>query len=199
MLRKAGDDPELAPTVAITRLLALTGCRRGEIISLKWSEIEFDNSCLRLSNFKEGTSTQPVGLPVIELLEERRNVVSSEQIFPGMRGSETFGSFPNQWSRIFGGDEIPSFTAHVLRHSFAGTANDLGFTKSTMAARVGHSANSITSKYIHALDSVLIMAADTSAGSIGGLIDGEDYKHAAYALDRASRRAVLNQFLRKAL
>ena len=139
MLREASEDPELTPTIVITRLLALTGCRRGEILGLKWSEVDFENSCLRLADLKEGASTRPVGLPVIELLEERRKAVEGEFVFPGVRGSETFGSFPNQWNRIFDGDKLPGFTAHILRHSFASTANDLGFTESTIAALVGHS------------------------------------------------------------
>jgi integrase len=90
-------------------------------------------------------------------------------VFPGIRGSDTFGSFPNQWHRIFGEGELPDFTAYILRHSFASTANDLGFTESTIAALVGHSTGSIVSKYIHSLDSVLIMAADTVSGCIQGL------------------------------
>ncbi|WP_299959424.1 site-specific integrase [uncultured Roseobacter sp.] len=195
ILRKAGDEPELAPTVAITRLLALTGCRRGEIISLKWSEVDFENSCLRLTDSKEGASTRPIGLPVIELLEERRKVVSGEQVFPGIRGSDTFGSFPNQWQRIFSGGELPDFTAHILRHSFASTANDLGFTESTIAALVGHSTGSITSKYIHSLDSVLIMAADTVSGYIQGLLAGVEFKRTTYALNRISRREALSRFM----
>ncbi len=195
ILRKAGDDPELAPTVAITRLLALTGCRRGEIISLKWREVDFENSCLRLTDSKEGASTRPIGLPVIELLEERRKVVSGEHVFPGIRGSDTFGSFPNQWQKIFGGGVLPDFTAHILRHCFASIANDLGFTESTIAALVGHSTGSITSKYIHSLDSVLIMAADTVSGYIHGLLAGVEFKRTAYALDRTSRREALSRFL----
>ena len=107
------------------------------------------SSCLRLADSKEGDSTRPTGLPVIELLEERRKAVEGEFVFPGVRGSETFGSFPNQWNRIFGDAELPDFTAHILRHSFASTANDLGFTESTIAALVGHATGSITSKYIH--------------------------------------------------
>lgn len=195
MLRKAGEDPELAPTVAITRLLALTGCRRGEIISLKWSEVDFENSCLRLADSKEGASTRPVGLPVLEILEERRKAIAGEHVFPGTRGSETFGSFPNQWSRIFGGPELPDFTAHILRHSFASTANDLGFTESTIAALVGHATGSITSKYIHSLDSVLTMAADTVSGYIQGLLAGVKFKRTAYALDRTARREALSRFI----
>lgn len=195
MLSEAGEDHELAPTIAVTRLLALTGCRRGEILGLKWSEVDFENSCLRLADSKEGASTRPIGLPVIELLEDRRKTVSGDYVFPGTRASQTFGSFPNHWNRIFGGPRIPDFTAHILRHSFASTANDLGFTESTIAALVGHSTGSITSKYIHSVDSVLIMAADTIAGYIQGLLDGVEFRHTAYALDRAARREALSRFI----
>ncbi|MEM8992211.1 MAG: site-specific integrase, partial [Pseudomonadota bacterium] len=195
MLREASEDPELKPTITATRLLALTGCRRGEILGLKWSEVDFENSCLRLSDSKEGASTRPVGLPVIELLEERRKVIAGEYVFPGTRGSDVFGSFPNQWHRIFDGGELPDFTAHILRHSFASTANDLGFTESTIAALVGHSSGSITSKYIHSLDSVLIMAADTVSGYIQGLLAGIEFKHTTYALDRTARREALSRFI----
>lgn len=55
-------------------------------------------------------------------------------------------------------------------------ANDLGFTESTVAALVGHSTNSITSKYIHSLDSVPITAADTVAGYVQGLLDGAEFR-----------------------
>jgi hypothetical protein len=86
----------------------------------------------------------------------------------------------------------------VLRHSFASIANDLGFTEVTIAALVGHAKGSATSKYIHALDTALIMAADTISGYIQGLLDGIEFKQTAYALDRDSRKAALARFLRKA-
>jgi hypothetical protein len=89
-------------------------------------------------------------------------------------------------------------TPHVLRHSFASVGNDLGFTEVTIAALVGHAKGSVTSKYIHALDTALIMAADTIAGYIEGLLSGKEFKQTAYALDRDSRKAALARFLRKA-
>jgi hypothetical protein len=85
-----------------------------------------------------------------------------------------------------------------LRHSFASVGNDLGFTEVTTAALVGHAKGSVTSKYIHTLDTALIMAADTIAGYIEGLLDGKEFKQTAYALDRASRKAALARFLCKA-
>jgi len=51
---------------------------------------------------------------------------------------------------------------------------------------------------IHTLDTALIMAADTIAGYIEGLLDGKEFKQTAYALDRASRKAALARFLCKA-
>ena len=80
----------------------------------------------------------------------------------------------------------------------ASLANDLGFTESTVAALVGHSTNSITSKYIHSLDSVLIAAADTVAGYIQSLLDGAEFRQTALACDRVSRKTALDQFIRQA-
>ena len=87
----------------------------------------------------------------------------------------------------------------MLRHSFASIANDLGFTEVTIAALVGHSKGSVTSKYIHTLDTALIMAADTVSGYIKGLLDGVKFKQTAYALDRDSRKAALARFLAQAV
>ena len=94
--------------------------------------------------------------------------------------------------------QLADVTPHVLRHSFASIANDLGFTEVTIAALVGHAKGSVTSKYIHTLDTALIMAADTISGYIQGLLDGQAFKQTAYALDRDSRKAALARFLQSA-
>jgi hypothetical protein len=68
----------------------------------------------------------------------------------------------------------------------------------TIAALVGHAKGSVTSKYIHTLDTALIMAADTISSYIQGLLDGIEFKQTAYALDRGSRKAALARFLKRA-
>ena len=85
-----------------------------------------------------------------------------------------------------------------MRHSFASVGNDLGFTEVTIAALVGHAKGSVTSKYIHTLDTALIMAADTIAGYIEGLLDGKEFKQTAYALDRDSGERRSHCFLKAA-
>jgi integrase len=183
----------------VVRQIALTGCRRGEIIGLKWRDVDLENSCLRLSDSKEGASVRPIGLPVIEFLERRRQDADGDFVFPGERCAEAYGALPNQWNRIFKSSALGDFTPHVLRHSFASIANDLGFTEITIAALVGHSKGSVTSKYIHTLDTALVMAADTIAGYIQGLLDGVEFKQTGYALDHEARKAALAQFMRSVM
>lgn len=196
MLRQAAKQEKYATTVEIIRQIALTGCRRSEIISLRWSEADTQASCLRLADSKEGASVRPIGLPVIAFLEARRKTATGTYVFPGQGEDNAFGSFANHWEQIFRKSPLSDVTPHVLRHSFASIANDLGFTEATIAALLGHAKGSVTSKYIHTLDTALIMAADTIAGYIEGLLDGKAFEQTAYALDRDARRAALDRFLR---
>ncbi|MFG1289743.1 tyrosine-type recombinase/integrase, partial [Xanthobacter versatilis] len=167
-------------------------------VTLRWAEADTDSSCLRLIDSKEGSSVRPIGLPVVEYLENRRKEAVGDYVFPGRDGQNAFGSFPNHWRKIFAGSSLADVTPHILRHSFASVANDLGFTEVTIAALVGHAKGSVTSNYIHTLDTALIMAADTISGYIQGLLDGVEFKQTAYALDRGSRKAALARFLQKA-
>ena len=199
MLREAAKSEKYATTVEIIRQIALTGCRRSEMISLMWSEVDTEASCLRLEDSKEGESIRPIGLLVVEYLEQRRKGAEGTYVFTGQGEDNAFGSFPNHWEQLFKDSPLSDVTPHVLRHSFASIANDLGFTEVTIAALVGHSKGSVTSKYIHTLDTALIMAADTISGYIQGLLDGVKFKQTAYALDRSSRKAALSHFLKKAV
>ncbi|WP_235907592.1 tyrosine-type recombinase/integrase [Siccirubricoccus phaeus] len=135
----------------------------------------------------------------MEFLEARRHEGLGTYVFPGQGDDNAFGSFPNHWRQIFEDTALSDITPHVLRHSFASIANDLGFTEVTIAALVGHSKGSVTSNYIHTLDTALIMAADTISGYIQGLLDGIEFKQTAYALDRDSHKAALARFLQKAV
>ncbi|MET2829800.1 tyrosine-type recombinase/integrase [Mesorhizobium shangrilense] len=199
MLRETAEDEKYAMTVDIIRQIALTGCRRTEMIKLMWTEADTASSCLRLADSKEGASVRPIGLPVVEYLEKRRKHRAGTYVFPGPRMDDgAFGSFANHWEQIFAGSSLADVTPHVLRHSFASIGNDLGFTEVTIAALIGHSKGSVTSKYIHTIDTALIMAADTIAGYIQGLLEGVEFKQTTYALDFESRKAALARFLLQA-
>lgn len=108
-----------------------------------------------LKDTKEGLSVRPVGLPALELLEQRRPDEASSPTFPGTIEGKPVG-FPKHWRKIAELTPLADVAPHVLRHSYARLANDLGFTGATVAALLGHAQGSVTTRYIHEMDTAII-------------------------------------------
>ncbi len=140
---------------------------------------------------KEGKSVRPIGLPVLDIFDSRDVGKGDDFVFEGTEERKPLVGFPKLWKKLFKDTTLCDITPHVLRHSFSSIANDLGFTEATISALLGHSRSSVTSRYIHTVDTLLVMAADTVAGYINGLLDGKTFRQTSYALDRASREATL--------
>jgi integrase len=159
---------------AAIRLLALTGCRRGEIATLRWSDVDTTGACLRLSDSKTGMSVRPLGTAAISVLNTiKQRQGKSLYVFPGVvlkeKVDRPFTGLPNAWLRVLKlakADDLPGLTLHGLRHAFASTAHDLGFTEITIAALLGHSVASVTGRYIHHVDSALVAAAGRVSAQI---------------------------------
>lgn len=66
-----------------------------------------------------------------------------------------------------------------------------------MAVLLGHAQGTVTSRYIHTVDTALIMAADAVAGYIQGLLDGVQFKRSSYALDCTSYQATMKPIVRR--
>jgi integrase len=145
-------------TVRIIRFLALTGCRRGEAIRLKWREVDQSSSCIRLMDSKEGKSVRAIGLPVVDLLDLLHTEEDGGFVFQGTVEGKALVGFPKLWKRLFKDTALANITPHVLRNSFTSIANDLGFTEATIGALVGHSRDTVAGRYIHTVDTLLVMA-----------------------------------------
>ncbi len=79
--------------------------------------------------------------------------------------------FKKFWKRVAKlGGLAPDVTPHVLRHSFASLAADLGYSEPVIATLVGHQGRSTTSRYLHSADAVLLAAADTVANRTAELM-----------------------------
>jgi len=156
-------------TTAI-RLLALTGCRRSEILNLRWSEVDVKNRCLRLGDTKTGASVRPLTSPVWAILAGRR--CQGDYVFPGVsRSDRSFASiFSKTWRRIVG----TQYSPHYLRHAYAFAAHELGLGELTIKALLGHARAGVTGGYIAPMDS-LMLAAEKVARSIDGAMRGKTW------------------------
>jgi integrase len=154
-------------------LLALTGCRKGEILSLRWDEVDDGGHALRLEDTKEGASVRPIGSPVFNLLARIERRHGRAYILHGRDESQPYGGLPGAFTRLSRKLSTPSLSLHALRHSYASVAGDLGYSEPTIAALLGHASGSVTGRYTHILDAVLIAAADRVANTIYGYMTGD--------------------------
>jgi len=151
--------------LAAARFLALTGWRSGEALTLRWEYVDLERRTTRLPDTKTGLSIRPLSHAACDVLQTLARGEPNALVFPASRGKGTMAGFPAMFERIAKAGGLPAdVTPHVLRHSFASLAGDLGYSETTIAALVGHKGQSITSRYVHAADAVLLAAADAVAG-----------------------------------
>jgi integrase len=163
-LRKAEAANMWPPAVAAARFLAGTGWRSGEVMGLRWSEVDLVRRTTTLVDTKTGRSVRPVPYVACDVLKGLPRT-AADRVFPASRGhTGTILHFKKFWLRIAALSGLPAdITPHVLRHSFTSLAADLGYSEATIAALVGHKGRTVTSRYIHAADAVLLAAADAVA------------------------------------
>src|SRR5450755_2159785 len=81
----------VAWAIAAVRLLALTGCRRGEVLGLHWSEVDEAGRAFRLTESKEGASVRPIGGPAFSVLAQLDRPPGSRWVLPGERRDLPYG------------------------------------------------------------------------------------------------------------
>jgi integrase len=158
------------PSLSTIKFLLLTGWRSAEATDLRWSEIDFSRRTARLGDTKTGLSIRPLSRAACDLLKTLPRI-EGKRVFPATRGGDVPLALIKFWRRIARLGGLPAdVTPHVLRHSFASLAADLGYSEPTIAALVGHRGHSMTSRYVHAADAVLLAAADAVANRTAELM-----------------------------
>jgi integrase len=183
-LHKAEKTNVWPAAIAAARFLAITGWRRGEVLGLRWDEIDLTRRTATLTDTKTGKSIRPLSHAACEVL--RCLARTSELVFPATRGTGSMLGFPKLWEKIAKlADLSVDVTPHTLRHSFASLAGDLGYSEPTIAALIGHKGHSITSRYIHAADKLLLAAADSVATCTAELMGESQSKGVVVNLHKA--------------
>ncbi|WP_296706451.1 site-specific integrase [Rhodoblastus sp.] len=154
------------------RFLALTGWRRGEMLDLRWRDIDLANRTVTLLDTKTGRSIRPLSHAACSVIKDLPRLGSL--VFPASSGDDKrMAGFHKIWLRVAAKSKLPSdLTPHALRHSFASVAADVGYSELTIAALIGHKKGSVTSRYAHHADAILLVAADKVAQRIVALLDG---------------------------
>ena len=116
---------ERPSAIAAIRLLMLTGCRKAEILTLRWEYVDLDRGELRLPDSKTGAKIVHLGDPAIAVLQGLAREDGNPWVITSPKPGEALSDVYDQWHRIRCRAEIKDARLHDLRHSCASLPNSL--------------------------------------------------------------------------
>ncbi|MDE0032228.1 MAG: tyrosine-type recombinase/integrase [Deltaproteobacteria bacterium] len=162
-----GERLALAHAAAAIRLLVLTGCRRNEILGLRWEDLDFEAGEMRLADSKTGARVTPLPPAAARVLAGLSRAPGNPWVFPGRKKGDRQHNINDSWDRVRKRADLDGVRLHDLRHSFASRALALGESLSMIGELLGHRKVQTTARYAHlARDSVRASTAKV-AESIG--------------------------------
>ena len=172
VIRDMASEGEHPTGLAAIRLMLLSGFRRMEVLGLERLWVSPKENSVRLSRHQKRRA-DPGSWEDRDLLHQRCGRSRRFAAFPADWGHGHFVGVVWVLDRVCVKAGLKGVTPHVLRHTFASVAGDLGFSELTIAGLLGHSARGVTQGYVH-LDAALGVAADRVSAEIEKMLDGRD-------------------------
>ena len=140
-------DIESEYVLSAIQMLILTACRTGEILSLKWEYIDFENCCMNLPDTKTGERKihlNPSALSILKSLKKK-----SDYVFVSRVQNKRITTIRLTWKKICKLAKLTNVRPHDLRHTFASHAVNNGFSLPIIAKMLGHKDLKTTQRYAH--------------------------------------------------
>ena len=159
------------PAVAALRLLMLTGCRKEEILSLTWAEVDLAQGELRLADAKTGARRVALAPEAVRVIEAIPRLPGSPWVIAGKRPGTRMRKLDDAWMRLRGRAGLDDVRIHDLRHSYASRALALGESLPMIGKLLGHAQVETTARYAHlARESVHEAAARIADGIAADIV-----------------------------
>ena len=161
-----------------------TGLRRGELLGLKWTDVDFGQGTItvrRQISRINGTVVEaplktknayrviPLGEQALAVLQSQQERTASEYVFPSPNGGPISpDSVRNMLRRVLKRAGLPYVRFHDLRHTFATLALQNGVDVKTVSSILGHfSAGFTLDTYAHVTTTAQREAAKKMDGVLG--------------------------------
>ncbi len=164
---------ELPGVVAAIRLLALTGCRRGEVTSLRWDEVDLQSGLLLLEDAKAGARDVPLGERAISLLSKLPRKGPYVVHGPNPLRPLSTGTLENAWARIRERAGIKNARLHDFRHTVGTYAGQAGLNAFIVRDLLGHKTLAMTGRYVERDIDPVRDAANQVARRVDAALRGE--------------------------
>ena len=153
--------PDHRETVELIRVIAATGCRKGEALRMTWSQVDLTAGLWTKPSAKtkqKEIHRAPLSEFAVEVLrgvrERRGDASPRDPVFPlSIAGKES--ALKRLWKSIVKDAKLEDFHLHDLRHDFASTVIGAGACLPIVGALLGHTQPKTTMRYAHLADTPL--------------------------------------------
>lgn len=211
-IAKAEADGRNRKGLAVIRLLTTTGARKSEIEGLRWDEVDFERSYLRLRDSKTGAKEVAIGAPALAILSDlsaqaerdhaeaaakakdkgEAEPVRSPFVFPAARGAGGHWIGTGKlWRTVRTAAKLPDVRLHDLRHTYASLAVGAaggGQSLAVIGKLLGHKDVRTTARYAHLADDPVRQAADRIAKAAAAGLSGQAAEVINIRAKRQSRK-----------
>ena len=166
LVRAEQEGAGFPPAIACIRLLVLTGARVGEILALRWSDLDWERSCIFLPDSKTGRKMVPLGAAALDILHALPRHAGNPYVLPGERLGRHLIDVNTTWRKVREAAGLEGTRLHDLRHTWASMGAASGLSLPLIGAVLGHTEPSTTQRYSHLANDPLKQAADLVAGKV---------------------------------
>ena len=152
-----------APAAAALRLLILTGCRRDEILTLRWDDVDRHARELRLRDSKSGPCMVALTPAVEAVLDGIRRIRGNPWVIVGEAPGSRLMTLKSTWRRVKSRAGLTDVRLHDLRHSYATRALALGESLTMIGKLLNHAQMQSTARYAH----IMVDAEKAAAARVG--------------------------------
>jgi integrase len=155
----------------IIRLLLLTGARRGEVLAMRWADLDLEAGVWvkpSAHTKQKKAHRVPLSAPARQLLAGIAQ--TGEHVFPSRTGGHR-REIKDDWAAICRAAKLEGVRVHDLRHSYASFLASAGLSLPIIGALLGHTQAQTTARYAHLFDDPL-RAATERVGAIVSPVEG---------------------------
>ena len=160
---------ELPSAIAAVRLLLFTGCRLGEIMTVRWEHVDRSAKLLRLPDSKTGAKEVHLGTAAVTVLSSIERQKDNPWVIVGRNEGAHLTDLQPFWQRVRGRAGLKNARIHDLRHTFASVAVSNGQSLPMIGKLLGHTQVQTTARYAHLANQPVLQAAN----DVSSLIEGQ--------------------------
>ncbi len=165
--------PVLPQAVAAIRLLMFTGCRKSEILGLRWQWVDPVGARINLPDSKTGFKSVPLPPAALAILDALPRQPENPHVIVGAKPGAHLVNLKDPWELIRSAAKLSDVRLHDLRHSYAAIGAAGGHPLHIVGALLGHSQAATTRRYAHLADDPLQAASRIISDRIAAALDAQ--------------------------